>query len=307
VRESHLVDPHGNAAQAIKMLNGHFNIKSVAMAQKLLNEYHEKELKNGQDLAVFVVAMQMLRLKIADADKTQKIEDRAFILRILNKLPESYETTVELIKNDINSGKMLTVDLVLEKLVLHFQCIQGSNKSGGSNGGNGKSGEDVTLYAGGFKGKCNNCGKYGHKADQCRSGSGGRGGRGGCGDQSGGRGGSAGHGSGANGSGSNQANHNANVVCNYCKEKGHMKYLCPKLELKNGGGNSSGACQGQGQGSSGVSLATLSFCLVVLLSGRVNNSSRSRSQVLKPSMSLYWKRQKKSSLLPQYSNRLASR
>jgi hypothetical protein len=45
---------------------------------------------------------------------------------------------------------------------------------------------------------------------------------------------------------------NANVVCNYCKEKGHMKYSCPKLELKNGGGNSGGAGQGQGQGSGGA-------------------------------------------------------
>jgi gag-polypeptide of LTR copia-type len=184
--------PHGNAAQAIKMLNGHFNIKSVATAQKLLNNYHEKELKNGQDPAVFVAAMQTLRLKIADADKTQKIEDRAFILHILNKLPESYETMVELIEKDINSNNMRTIDSVLEKLVLRFQRIQGRNKSGSLNGGNGKSGEDVTLYAGGFKGKCNNCSKYGHKANQCHSGAGGHGGCGGRGDQSSGRGGSAG-------------------------------------------------------------------------------------------------------------------
>jgi hypothetical protein len=58
----------------------------------------------------------------------------------------------------------------------------------------------------------------------------------------------------------------ANVMCNYCKEKGHMKYSCPKLELKNSGGNScggnsGGAGQGQGQGSGG---ATKSEIFVVV-------------------------------------------
>ena len=73
--------------------------------------------------------------------------------------------------------------------------------------------ELIGLFAGGFKGKCHKCGKYGHKARDCREGSGG------------------GRGNGAGG-GSNFKKFKENRTCYYCKEKGHIARDCPKLKAK---------------------------------------------------------------------------
>ena len=66
-------------------------------------------------------------------------------------------------------------------------------------------GEEIGLFAGGFKGRCHNCGKQGHKARDCRSRIQG-----------------------------NDRNHNRTETrtCYYCKEKGHIAANCPKLKAK---------------------------------------------------------------------------
>jgi Zinc knuckle len=135
------------------------------------------------------------------------------------------------------------VNEVLEKLTIHYQRIQAClNENGGE-----KTKADTVLFAGGFKGNWRNCGKRGHKAQDFRApgggahgcSNGGGNGRSGCGN--GGNANNSGH---RNGGGqyvqlqttNGNSNVNANVVCNYCKETGHMKYSCPKLAAKNGTG-----------------------------------------------------------------------
>jgi gag-polypeptide of LTR copia-type len=211
--------PNGDAKKAIDTLNGYYNIKSVATAQQLLNEYHALELKGDQDPAIFVSKMQTLRTKIEEADKKLKIDDRAFLLRILNKLPEAYETTVDLIELEIDSveDKLPEINYVLEKLVLRYQRIQ--TRKGASNKNKDK--DDVALFGGGFKGNCNKCGKRGHKAVNCKSGEKGNAKKGDDKKPTSGN------------SGSTESKPDmSNVSCNYCKDKGHMKDTCPKLAAK---------------------------------------------------------------------------
>jgi Reverse transcriptase (RNA-dependent DNA polymerase)/gag-polypeptide of LTR copia-type len=211
--------PKGDAKLAIDTLNGYYNIRSVATAQSLLNDYHALELKGDQDPAIFVSKMQTLRSKIEEADKKLKIDDRAFLLRILNKLPEAYETTVDLIELEIDSveDKLPDMNYVLEKLVLRYQRIQ--SRKGASNKNKDK--DDVALFGGGFKGNCHKCGKRGHKSANCKSSEKGNAKKGDDKKPTSGN------------SGSTESKPDmSNVSCNYCKEKGHMKDTCPKLAAK---------------------------------------------------------------------------
>ena len=63
----------------------------------------------------------------------------------------------------------------------------------------------IGSFAGGFKGKCHNCGKIGHKAAKCRM-----------------------PGGGSHDAGSSKAN----IECHFCHEKGCHKNECPKLKEK---------------------------------------------------------------------------
>jgi gag-polypeptide of LTR copia-type/Zinc knuckle len=227
--------PNGDAHAAFKALNGYYNVKSVASAQMLLSKYHAMELKTNQDPAVFIANMQSMRAKIEEADPSQAIGDQAFILRIINKLSAQYDSVHDILEKDIDAGVWPTISEVLEKLTIRYQHLQAHlNDNGGE-----KTKADTVLFAGSFKGNCRNCGKRGHKSQDCRAPGGGAYGRGSCGN-----GGNANHGGRGNGGVQHVQNQitngtsfaNANVVCNYCKESGHMKYSCPKLAAKNGNG-----------------------------------------------------------------------
>ena len=78
-------------------------------------------------------------------------------------------------------------------------------------------GEEVGLFAGGFKGRCFYCGKQGHRARDCREKM----------NESGGSG--TGGGSGTTSDGGNWQKFK---TCYYCKEDGHISTNCPKLKAK---------------------------------------------------------------------------
>jgi hypothetical protein len=162
-------------------------MKSVASAQLLLSKYHAMELKANQDPAVFIVNMQSMRVKIEEADSSQAIGDQAFILRIIYKLPEQYDSVRDILEKGINAAVWPTISLMLEALSIRFQRTKARLNE---TSGNEKTKADMVLYAGGYKGNCCNCGKRGHKAQDCR------GPGGGCGS---GGSGSGGHGNGGTG------------------------------------------------------------------------------------------------------------
>jgi Zinc knuckle len=75
-------------------------------------------------------------------------------------------------------------------------------------GQNDKASKESALFTSQFKGKCRNCGKLDHKAAQCKS--------------------------------KHDKDEKSDVMCNYCKNSGHMKANCFKLLRKNSGMNNSG-------------------------------------------------------------------
>lgn len=105
------------------------------------------------------------------------------------------------------SSNPLSVKELCKELKLKYQKSNGGRYGDSSDD---KEGE-IGLYAGGFKGKCNNCGKIGHKKADCRA---------------------PGGGVHAEGNGGNKKV-NPDVKYYYCHKKGHYKSDYPKLKKKN--------------------------------------------------------------------------
>ena len=99
---------------------------------------------------------------------------------------------------------------IREELNLRYERLcEKERKSRREDHGNGG---ETALFAGGFKGRCHNCGKYGHKAANCKEKK----------DSEGGGGG-----------GNNQSNSNGNGFkgkCYKCKKTGHKVKDCPENE-----------------------------------------------------------------------------
>jgi Zinc knuckle len=116
--------------------------------------------------------------------------------------------------------------------------------------------DDTVLFAGGFKGKCNHCGKYGHKLAACR-----------LKQNNGGGGGSNNNNTTNNKGNSNQSTSSVSTmtktttgVCNYCKKTGHWKNECPVLKAKQArgtGGNNNNSRTGSTQPSERAEVALI--------------------------------------------------
>ena len=114
---------------------------------------------------------------------------------ILMKLPKSYSEVVTAIATSKTKHSLSDVK---QSVRAHFIRVV-------KDVGNAEGKKEVALFAGGFKGKCHNCGKLGHKSSQCR-----------------------------------QKRSKFNGNCNYCGKKGHKEQECykKKRDERNGTTNS---------------------------------------------------------------------
>jgi hypothetical protein len=97
------------------------------------------------------------------------ITDKHFIMHVRNNLNKDYDNTVKNLEKMINDrNDPLTIEQMREDLCLKHERLYGTD-----NAGEFESDDDGehALYAGAgkWKGKCNKCGKQGHKAVDCRS------------------------------------------------------------------------------------------------------------------------------------------
>jgi transposase InsO family protein len=153
----------GNIATAFKSLQRKYSPKTAPTLAKYHKLFYSAKLKKKADPDVFITYLEDLRLNMAEMKS--KMTDDQFLLHLLNSLTKDYDPEVKDLEKRIGSDdNPLDIEEVREDLNLRYERLGKPDDDSGSED------EEHALYVGGqFKGRCNKCGKYGHKAVACRS------------------------------------------------------------------------------------------------------------------------------------------
>ena len=209
----------GDACLAWKRLNDKYESKSAPSRLKLKKEFNNSKLQNlKEDPDVWLTKLEDLRVQLVRVNAPMTDED--LMEHVLNNLPDAYENVITKLEDKIgDANDPLTISKLRDELNLKFERLNGK-RTIDNNSNNGQDGE-TALFAGGFKGKCNRCGRWGHKARDCRSG---------------------GNNNNNNNNGNQNRNQNNNRnesrngnrkfqgKCNYCNKVGHKEADCWKKQ-----------------------------------------------------------------------------
>ena len=214
----------GNAAVAWQRLKKKYAPTRAPSLLLLKKKFAQSALKDKDtDPDEWLTELEDMRTQLSEMK--MEMSDDDFIIHVLGNLPAEYEIEVSKLEDRI--GKDLTIDDVRESLNLRFEKMKRSGKNEDDDSDDEDEGKNErALFAKQFKGKCRECGKYGHKAADCRSK------------------GKTNNSNGSNG-GNNGNKQRFNGKCNYCHKFGHKKIDCfkrKKEEGENGNNESANQC-----------------------------------------------------------------
>ncbi len=204
----------GNANKAWRGLKAKYQPNTAPSRTKLHSQFYQSQLRKTVDPEVWITEMEDLRARLEDAGST--MADDHFMTQILNCLTDEYLLEVKLMEKRIGAtNEPLTIEEMKNELGLAYERLRDHGRKPVN-----YDGEETALGAfGPFKGKCNNCGKIGHKAVACRS------------RESNANQGQSRYGSGGGRSGNRNESGGGRGFsgeCHYCKKFGHRMADCRK-------------------------------------------------------------------------------
>jgi hypothetical protein len=183
--------PEGNCKLAWDRLVAKYAPKTAPSLLKLKKQFANSLLKNEVYPDEWITELESLRNDMDSISLSSKMNDQDFMIHILNNLPESYDVILDgmesrLMLPDSDPSK-LTIENIRDKLNNRFERITKNELA---------KEEEHTLAAFNkqYKGRCSNCGEYGHKSGDCKD--------------------------------KRKGNPTFNGSCYYCGEKGHTKANC---------------------------------------------------------------------------------
>jgi len=205
---------NGNAVDVWKRLQDKYAPNLAPMKLELKPEFQCSKLRDvGEDPDIWISKLKSIRMRLSDMKAP--ISDEDFIVHILNNLPVDYEVQIHKLEERFSSTKNpLTIrDMpirdIQNKLNLKYARLKWQSKA--------QNEVDQALAAfQQFKGKCTNCGKFGHKSAKCRSKNTTK--------------------KTKNGSNNNKnaASDKSHIKCFNCGKMGHYQLKCPKPKSKKG-------------------------------------------------------------------------
>ena len=189
---------------------------------KLRREFAMLKLIDSKiDPEEFITDLEEIRGKLAEMGREVTEED--LMIHIFNNLPPEYDLQVKQSEGRIGAATdPLTMEILRESLSLKYERLQDINKDNNNE-------SDDKAFIGrdsNFKGRCHNCGKFGHKATACWEGRNGNI-QNSQSDAQNGQGYWGGHFDNRNNNGNRGGNtNNFNINCRYCGRWGHKKANC---------------------------------------------------------------------------------
>jgi len=154
--------PDGNVMEAWKSLKNRFYSKTTTSKISLKREFQNMKMDKNENPETYVTKMEGLRIRMSYADI--KISDEDFHLQIIGNLPKEYDIEVHEFETMMDDGnKSLDVEFIKKKLKTKYDKMNLNEEKEEE-----KEETNKSLITGRFKGRCFNCGKYGHKASDCR-------------------------------------------------------------------------------------------------------------------------------------------
>lgn len=258
---------NGNAYLAWKNLKKKYEPNTAPTEMSLYRQLYQSKLEDKQDPDVWISRLEDLRFRL-EAMGT-KIEDRTFLMHIMNNVTHEYATTIQMIEKrnhkDVDEEDRLTLEILRADLSLQFERLYGNNTGRNDD-------DEYALFAGGkFKGYCRKCGKQGHKQANCRYNKNNH--QNNNGKENGNNNGNGPKYNNNNGNG-NRPNNNRNNgngarfngECNYCKKTGHRWIECRKRLWDNKNKQQDQANTTKEENASKVELSLIAFeedlCLI---------------------------------------------
>ena len=158
--------PDGEAALAWMRLTNKFASKNTVSLLKLKREFTNSMMKTDQDPDEWITELEELQARIKDIAVNKpavQISDEDLMIHTLNYLPRKYDIEKHYCEKKLEAGTLNMSDL-RESLGSRY-AIEFDNEEVEEDD---EEGEEKALIAKQFKGKCNFCGKWGHKAADCR-------------------------------------------------------------------------------------------------------------------------------------------
>ena len=158
--------PDGDACLAWKNLEKKFQPSSSANKVQLRKQFNSSKLSDVlKDPDEWITKLEILRKRLKKMGTI--INDEDLMIHILNNLPMEYDNVVEAMErklDDVNNP--LDILTLRDELVLKFARIQKNNGRALERDED----EDESALVGfskPFKGRCHNCGQFGHKKANC--------------------------------------------------------------------------------------------------------------------------------------------
>ena len=217
----------GNARQAWERLCKKYDSKSVTKRLMLRRKFEEMKLKSAsKDPDLFITELEEIQSQLAETKSF--LTDEQLLEHVLNNLPKEYDVVIAKVEDRLGAtSNPLTIEELRDELSRRYERMRMKNRSSRNDSDSESEGNDeIGMFAGGFKGKCHNCGKQGHRSRDCKEKQG---------KKSGQKDKKEGYQS-RKGSGDSR-NKRFEGTCWYCKKGGHKAQACRKRLAEEGKSN----------------------------------------------------------------------